>query len=749
MKSLKGDFTVVIACGLFFCGCALLAMNAGLYLKMPQQGRVQVQAVWNSNRFTSLIRDEWSPFQAVKTNVNISSGLRCVIYGLGVTLALSFERAMPASNCEVHIFDCSADANQLQAAHQGFTFHDWCIGSWHEELRARSSDMNSWQFKTLSDTMFLLGHVQIDVLKVDAGGMEWRFFETELVAMKRLPEQVLFKLHLEGADSCCTAPELVKGRGSPAADKLLKSLRELGYQIVSKNVNATDVYSAEFVVVHTRQKKNDLIRERSDIQHESSQLEAVKISGESKPIVNQTANHTVNDPVQQVVDRVVSLNDTTNSRVDHAVNHPVKQASNQIVPVKLTASRIANKKQTMNHTTGALRSKDILGKEAIPGAISKLVLGKEIVLLETCFGADDSKQDYDCLNPAAVVFEGRLVVVTRLQLHNNVKHHDFESRLALIVMENSDIPSYFELNNARWHFWDPQHLFPQGFFDCQARNSPLYGDVSGPEDPRLVVYKGMLYITFSSRPRFEGRMDCQGIMTLMYMKAFDGSPAVQVQCDKLGIGTWEKSWLPFVHRNSLYFIQKFLPLTVLKMDEQGSQCTHFQKDGYNPKNVENCHGRSPPILVPVPGCAEPQLISLCAHKEEGIGIHYYWVWIGVDETRCAQNVSCTPQFFMISMEPANLMVPGHNLFIGQMTLQISADGRHRIHFWYGVDDISAQISSLALAEVLDVLNATAVCAAGENRYDEIRRTTPATTGISSTTTTLASATTTTKSGKVG
>merc|ERR1711879_159961 len=129
-----------------------------------------------------------------------------------------------------HAFDGTVDPASPVVAGKSFTFHNWCIGEGGSEfnsgnnyLRGRSADGLS--FRTMSETMRLLGHDSVDVLKFDIEGFEWKLFDTEILSGKNLPRQLAFELHTEGSVPKAVPPHLVKGKGFAEVNRLPSSLQ--------------------------------------------------------------------------------------------------------------------------------------------------------------------------------------------------------------------------------------------------------------------------------------------------------------------------------------------------------------------------------------------------------------------------------------------------------------------------------------------------------------------------------------------
>jgi len=188
-------------------------------------------------------------------------GSCCMVYALGLADVTDFEVAMTEAGCETHGFDCTVSPDDPGIKGQRFFFHQWCIGTkaddfgsaqlWHQGVQNREP-----QFKSLKDTMDLLGHEYINILKFDIEGNEWELIEQELLTMDkaRLPEQLAFELHTEKADPRYVPTTLTKGKGFVAVNRLVLELHDLGYRVISKELNGGDAACAEFVFINVNRR---------------------------------------------------------------------------------------------------------------------------------------------------------------------------------------------------------------------------------------------------------------------------------------------------------------------------------------------------------------------------------------------------------------------------------------------------------------------------------------------------------------
>lgn len=183
----------------------------------------------------------------------------CVAYAAGLAGSVRFEEAVAAeTQCTVHAFDCTLASAQPD---WGFmTFHRWCIGrerNFEDNLYSQKAENKSFVFKSLGDIKHLLGHPNIDLLKMDIEGFEWDLLESSLLdgPDADLPRQLLFELHAEGAKEEAVPPSIVTGRSKAAVDLLFLNLFDRGYRVINKEINEGDHRCAEFALIHVDKKQ--------------------------------------------------------------------------------------------------------------------------------------------------------------------------------------------------------------------------------------------------------------------------------------------------------------------------------------------------------------------------------------------------------------------------------------------------------------------------------------------------------------
>jgi hypothetical protein len=170
------------------------------------------------------------------------AGKAFIVYGAGIAGDPFFENQLAALGADVYGFDCTCPP---QASWTEFHFHDWCIGqktSMQGNLYSKDSkrDENTYIFHSLYETMQLLGHKKVDILKFDIEGFEWMLIENEILNSpdpKSLPDQLLFEVHLEGVTPLAVPPNLVKGKRRHEVNVLVYKLYNLGYRVFNKECN--------------------------------------------------------------------------------------------------------------------------------------------------------------------------------------------------------------------------------------------------------------------------------------------------------------------------------------------------------------------------------------------------------------------------------------------------------------------------------------------------------------------------------
>ena len=154
------------------------------------------------------------------------------LFTIGVANDVSFERHMVATHqCKAYALDCTSPATMAdEAAEASVTFRPWCIGKESQlgafYLSQRTEGAGKPVFKSLAEAVKQLDVGTIDILKMDIEGYEWSVLEREVLDAGVLPRQLLFELHLEGANPMAVPFRVVKGRQERQLVKLFERLFE-------------------------------------------------------------------------------------------------------------------------------------------------------------------------------------------------------------------------------------------------------------------------------------------------------------------------------------------------------------------------------------------------------------------------------------------------------------------------------------------------------------------------------------------
>lgn len=111
----------------------------------------------------------------------------CVVYGFGAGADISFEEAMAALGCQVHVFDPNPKsvarfgelAKGKKVGAGSVTFHPVGLGPVSREAGTAMKleiDGKPVEVRTLDDLAKSLGHSHVDLLKMDIEGSEWGAF---------------------------------------------------------------------------------------------------------------------------------------------------------------------------------------------------------------------------------------------------------------------------------------------------------------------------------------------------------------------------------------------------------------------------------------------------------------------------------------------------------------------------------------------------------------------------------------------
>ena len=134
----------------------------------------------------------------------------CVVYSIGGNNQWQFEwHILSQTPCHVHTFDCTGPPSRFtKPVHDRLSFHHVCLGSeylpYNQDEPCQANDAVCGPVMTLRQIQVMLGHEQIDLLKMDVEGYEWPVFESWPVLSSTissnkddviLPMQVLVEIH--------------------------------------------------------------------------------------------------------------------------------------------------------------------------------------------------------------------------------------------------------------------------------------------------------------------------------------------------------------------------------------------------------------------------------------------------------------------------------------------------------------------------------------------------------------------------
>lgn len=188
-------------------------------------------------------------------------GEHCVVYGIGIAGDASWERNMAQQyGCEVHAFDCTVSPAAAHVNGQPFTFHNWCIGTLPATgsatiatRAAYAHTTHEYTVRPLANVLRQLNHTQpLSLLKFDIEGFEWDLIEKELLQLPKalLPRELSFELHTQGANPKYVPPQLVREKSRSDVASLFLHLFDIGYRVISVEVNAGDHRCAEFGLIY-------------------------------------------------------------------------------------------------------------------------------------------------------------------------------------------------------------------------------------------------------------------------------------------------------------------------------------------------------------------------------------------------------------------------------------------------------------------------------------------------------------------
>jgi hypothetical protein len=154
----------------------------------------------------------------------------CVVYSLGSDGNFEFEAAMLAHTpCEIFTFDCTVGPSRIPKLDPRIRFHPICVGD--------GSTPGS-TYRSLQSLMTQFGHGQVDLLKVDIEGYEYRLVESIFAGHVEnesapLPKQILLEQHYLSNEDMRWARGNNPGLSAGEMAVLWMNLVEMGYVLVS------------------------------------------------------------------------------------------------------------------------------------------------------------------------------------------------------------------------------------------------------------------------------------------------------------------------------------------------------------------------------------------------------------------------------------------------------------------------------------------------------------------------------------
>ncbi|EFJ42523.1 hypothetical protein VOLCADRAFT_97397 [Volvox carteri f. nagariensis] len=169
----------------------------------------------------------------------------CTVISMGSNMAFGFEEAiLNETRCQVVTLDCTVEGKKLSDRH---TFHRLCVGS------SALANVDT-TFVTYRQFVSALGLQEIPVLKIDVESFEFPLFGEWREHSRSLPEQIAVEVHLREKHLNHSQSELRShwGRGEFGVMDLalfFSHLANLGYGIVSQEINRLSLYCSEFTLL--------------------------------------------------------------------------------------------------------------------------------------------------------------------------------------------------------------------------------------------------------------------------------------------------------------------------------------------------------------------------------------------------------------------------------------------------------------------------------------------------------------------
>jgi hypothetical protein len=199
----------------------------------------------------------------------------CVVYSVGGNNQWEFERDILAKTpCHVHTMDCTGPASRFQKPiSDRLSFHHVCLGDQHvpynQDTNCTDATTICGPILTLRQIQVMLGHIRIDLFKMDIEGYEWPLFEswptltgsstTDCAAEQTiLPMQILVEIHSR-THMAGLWPAGKKGKvwredwkSAVHHIRLQEHLLKAGYTVANRDDNVRCKHCTELTLVRTQ-----------------------------------------------------------------------------------------------------------------------------------------------------------------------------------------------------------------------------------------------------------------------------------------------------------------------------------------------------------------------------------------------------------------------------------------------------------------------------------------------------------------
>ena len=194
---------------------------------------------------------------------------KCVVYSIGGNNKWQFELdVLSGTSCQVYTFDCTGSKSRFQKPQDDrLSFHHICLGAASQpapEFADNCTQGICGPIMTLQEIQKMLGHDQIDLLKMDIEGYEWPIFESwpELSDNEAdsigfvLPMQILVEIHYRTQFSDLFRPnQTLKQADFKLPEELVRlqaHLLRMGYAVIVRDDNRACRHCTELTLMRFR-----------------------------------------------------------------------------------------------------------------------------------------------------------------------------------------------------------------------------------------------------------------------------------------------------------------------------------------------------------------------------------------------------------------------------------------------------------------------------------------------------------------